>query len=364
MRVLILANFDVGLYKFRRELLEELTKEHEVFFSVPKGEFVEAIQKIGCKFVPCELLDRHGTNPVKEFQLIGYYRKILKDIKPDIVFTYTIKPNVYGGMVCASLGIPYVANITGLGTAVENGGLMQKITLTLYRMGLRKAQKVFFQNAENRDFMVNRGIVKGAYDLLPGSGVNLSQYQCLPYPDRDTVDFVFVARVMKEKGIDQYLDAAKEIRKRHPETRFHICGFCEQDYQTELEALEQQGIVIYHGLVSDMTQIYKITACTVHPTYYPEGLSNVLLESSASGRPIITTNRSGCREVVDDGVNGFVVREKDSADLIEKIEKFLALPVEDRKKMGLAGRAKVEREFDRQIVVRKYLDEVRVAMKE
>lgn len=364
MRVLILANFDVGLYKFRRELLEELTKEHEVFFSVPKGEFVEAIQKIGCKFVPCELLDRHGTNPVKEFQLIGYYRKILKDIKPDIVFTYTIKPNVYGGMVCASLGIPYVANITGLGTAVENGGLMQKITLTLYRMGLRKAQKVFFQNAENRDFMVNRGIVKGAYDLLPGSGVNLSQYQCLPYPDRDTVDFVFVARVMKEKGIDQYLDAAKEIRKRHPETRFHICGFCEQDYQTELEALEQQSIVIYHGLVSDMTQIYKITACTVHPTYYPEGLSNVLLESSASGRPIITTNRSGCREVVDDGVNGFVVREKDSTDLIEKIEKFLALPVEDRKKMGLAGRAKVEREFGRQIVVRKYLDEVMATMKE
>lgn len=359
MKVMVLANFDVGLYKFRRELLEELICENEVFFSVPNGEFVKEIEKIGCKFIPCGFLERRGTNPLKEFQLMGYYRRILKEIKPDIVFTYTIKPNVYGGMACASLGIPYVANITGLGTAVENGGIMQKITLSLYKIGLKKAQKVFFQNTENRDFMVNRGVVKAEYDLLPGSGVNLSQYQCLPYPDGDTVDFVFVARVMKEKGIDQYLDAAKVIRIRHPETRFHICGFCEQDYQAELETLGRQGVIIYHGLVSDMTQIYKIAACTVHPTYYPEGLSNVLLESCASGRPIITTNRSGCREVVDDGANGFVVREKDSADLIEKIERFLALSVEDRKKMGIAGRGKVEKEFNRQIVIDKYLAEMR-----
>lgn len=359
MKILILANNDVGLYKFRRELLETLIQEHEVFISVPNGEFVPKIQAIGCQILPCNCLDRRGTNPIQELKLLLHYRKILKDIRPDIVFTYTIKPNVYGGMACAGLGIPYVANITGLGTAVENGGLMQKITLTLYKMGLKKAQKVFFQNAENQNYMVKQGIVKGAYDLLPGSGVNLSQYQCLPYPDKDTVDFVFIARVMKEKGIDQYLDAAKEIRKRYPETRFHICGFCEQDYQTELEALDQQGVVIYHGLVSDMTQIYKIAACTVHPTYYPEGLSNVLLESCASGRPIITTNRSGCREVVDDGANGFVVREKDSADLIEKIERFLALSVEDRKKMGIAGRGKVEKEFNRQIVIDKYLAEMR-----
>lgn len=358
MKILILTNYDLGLYKFRRELLERMVQEHEVFVSVPNGEFVPDIERIGCRALICDFLERRGMNPVKELKLIFHYRKILKEIKPDIVFTYTIKPNVYGGMACASLEIPYVANITGLGTAVENGGMMQKITLMLYRVGLRKAQKIFFQNRENQDFMVNHGIVRGNYDLLPGSGVNLNQYQCLPYPDGDTVDFVFVARVMKEKGIDQYLDAAKEIRKRHPETRFHICGFCEQDYQEELEALVQQGIIIFHGLVSDMTQIYRIAACTVHPTYYPEGLSNVLLESSASGRPIITTNRSGCREVIEDGVNGFVVMEKDSMDLIDKLEAFLLMSHEDRKKMGLAGRKKVEREFDRQIVIEKYLEEV------
>lgn len=359
MRVMILANNDVGLYKFRKELIEKLVESHEVYMCLPNGDFIPELCSLGAKFISCDLLDRHGTNPVKELRLISYYKKLLKRLKPDIVFTYTIKPNVYGGMACASLGIRYVVNITGLGTAVENSGLMQKITLTLYKMGLKKAQKVFFQNTENRDFMVNRGAVKGEYDLLPGSGVNLNHYQCLSYPNEDTVDFVFVARVMKEKGIDQYLDAAKEIRKHHPETRFHICGFCEQDYQAELDELEKQGIIIYHGLVTDMTQIYKIAACTVHPTYYPEGLSNVLLESAASGRPIITTNRSGCREVVDDGINGFVVEEKNSQDLIEKIEKFLKLSVDERQQMGLAGRQKVEKEFNRQIVVDKYLAEMK-----
>lgn len=359
MRVLILANIDMGLYKFRRELLEELVKENEVYFCVPEGEFVESIKEIGCKFVPCTLMNRHGTNPIQELKLISFYKKVLREIKPDIVFTYTIKCNAYGGMACASLGVPYVANVTGLGTAIENGGLMQKISLTLYRMGLRKAQKVFFQNAENRDFMLSHGVVKGAYDMLPGSGVNLKQYEVFPYPDRETVDFVFIARVMKEKGIDQYLDAAKEIRKRYPETRFHICGFCEQDYEGLLKDLTDNGTVIYHGLVADMKPIYQMISCTVHPTYYPEGLSNVLLESAASGRPIITTDRSGCREVAEDGVNGYIVKQQDSQDLIDKIERFLSLSVDERKAMGLAGRAKVEREFDRQIVIRKYLDEVK-----
>lgn len=358
MRVLILANIDMGLYKFRRELLEELVKENEVYFCVPDGEFVESIKEIGCKFVPCTLMKRHGTNLIQELKLISFYKKVIRDIKPDIVFTYTIKCNAYGGMACASLGVPYVANVTGLGTAIENGGLMQKIGLTLYKMGLRKAQKVFFQNTENRDFMVSHGVVKGAYDMLPGSGVNLNQYEVFPYPDGETVDFVFIARVMKEKGIDQYLDAAKETRKRHPETRFHICGFCEPEYDGRLQEEADKGTVIYHGLVTDMKPIYQMISCTVHPTYYPEGLSNVLLESAASGRPIITTDRSGCREVVEDGVNGYVVKQQDSEDLIEKIELFLSLSLDARKAMGLAGRAKVEREFDRKIVIKKYLDEV------
>ena len=358
MRVLIIANADIGLYKFRKELLEELVKENEVYIALPKGEFYEDLLAIGCKYIITQL-DRHGTNPVKELKTVFEYKKIIKRVKPEIVFTYTIKPNVYAGMACAALNIPYVANITGLGTAVENPGLMQVLTVNLYKYGLRKAQKVFFQNTENRDFFVKKGVVKKAYDLLPGSGVNLKNYMVTEYPNGPTVDFVFVSRIMKEKGIEQYLEAAKEIKARHSETRFHICGFCEQNYEQVFKDMSDEGIIIYHGLVKDMSAIYKQMSCTIHPTYYPEGLSNVLLESSASGRPIITTNRSGCREVVDDGINGYVVEEKNSKDLIEKIELFLEKSVEERKQMGIAGRKKVEKEFNRQIVIDKYLAELK-----
>lgn len=359
MKILILANNDVGLYKFRRELLEELIKENEVYICLPNGEFVKEMTNMGTKFIPCELLDRHGTNPVKELKLISFYKRILKEYTPDIVFTYTIKPNVYGGIACNKYKVPYVVNITGLGTAVENAGIMQKITLILYKKGLKSAQKVFFQNIENQNFMLEHKVVNGKYDLLPGSGVNLNQYAVMEYPTGDTIDFVFIARVMKEKGIDQYLDAAKYIRKKYPNTRFHVCGACEQDYKETLNKLSEQGMIQYHGLVKDITAIHKISSCTIHPTYYPEGLSNVLLESCACGRPIITTNRAGCREVVDDGVNGFVIKEKNSQDLIEKIEKFLALSYKARMNMGLAGRKKVEREFSRQIVVDKYMKEIK-----
>ena len=358
MKVMILANNDVGLYKFRKELIEELNKNHEVFICLPYGEFVDNLVAMGCKFIPCELLDRHGTNPIKELKLIAWYKNTLKKYKPDIVFTYTIKPNVYGGYACGKLSIPYVVNVTGLGTAVENPGLMQKVSLTLYKAGLKKAQKVFFQNIENRDFMLKHGVVKGAYDMLPGSGVNLKQYIVTEYPDGDTIDFMFISRVMKEKGIDQYLEAAEYIRKKYSQTRFHICGFCEKEYEGNLDELQKKGIIIYHGLVSDIAAMHKISSCTIHPTYYPEGLSNVLLESCACGRPIITTDRCGCREVVDNGVNGFVVKEKNGKDLIEKIEKFLAMSVEERKAMGLAGREKVEKEFNRQIVIDKYVNEL------
>lgn len=359
MKILILANNDVGLYKFRRELLEELIKENEVYICLPNGEFVKEMTNMGTKFIPCELLDRHGTNPVKELKLISFYKRILKEYTPDIVFTYTIKPNVYGGIACNKYKVPYVVNITGLGTAVENAGIMQKITLILYKKGLKSAQKVFFQNIENQNFMLEHKVVNGKYDLLPGSGVNLNQYAVMEYPTGDTIDFVFIARVMKEKGIDQYLDAAKYIRKKYPNTRFHVCGACEQDYKETLDKLSEQGMIQYHGLVKDITAIHKISSCTIHPTYYPEGLSNVLLESCACGRPIITTNRAGCKEVVDDGVNGFVIKEKNSQDLIEKIEKFLALSYKARMNMGLAGRKKVEREFSRQIVVDKYMKEIK-----
>lgn len=379
MKVLILANNSVGLYKFRKELLEALlANKHEVFISLPNGDFIDDMQQMGCHFIETEI-SRHGTNPLTDLALTKKYCSIIKSVKPDIVFTYTIKPNVYGGIACQLCKVPYVANVTGLGTAVENGGILQKITLALYRIGLRKAKRVFFQNLANQDFMLRHKVVRGAYSLLPGSGVNLERFAPLPYPDEtDGIHFVFISRIMREKGIEQYLEAAKHFKvaepaeapdSRHsdprrgeesnavPKITFHICGFCEPEYKGKLDEYIKKGIVTYHDMVRDVREIHKISHCSIHPSFYPEGLSNVLLESCASARPIITTDRSGCREVVDDGVNGYIVKQRDSEDLIRKIKKFLVLTHEQKMQMGLAGRAKVEQEFDRKIVIDAYLKE-------
>lgn len=356
-KVMILANNDVGLYKFRKELLEVLLTQYEVHIVLPDGSFVEEMVRMGCVF-HCVEFQRRGTNPISDLALLKKYRMLIREISPNAVLTYTIKPNVYGGIVCASRNIPYIANITGLGTAVETPGVLQIITTNLYKYALRKAAKVFFQNHDNLQFMNNKGIIQGDYDLLPGSGVNLQQYKPMPYPQADTVDFLFVARVMKEKGIDQYLEAAEYIRSKYPNTRFHICGACDENYEQVLQQKSSSNVIVYHGIVKDMLPMYKMSCCTIHPTYYPEGMSNVLLESCASARPIITTDRPGCREIIDDGVNGFVSRQQDSKDLIEKIERFLALSPAERKQMGLMGRQKVEQEFDRSIVINKYMMEL------
>jgi len=355
---LFLVNHDVVIYNFRLELVERLRADgHQVVISSPYGERIEDLKALGCEYRETEI-SRHGMNPAQELKLLRDYIRLLKEVKPDIVLTYTIKPNIYGGIASALLGIPYVANITGLGTAVEHGGMVQKLTVLLYKFAFVNVQRVFFQNEENRRFFADRKIAVKKHGILPGSGVNLRRFTPLPYPEGKKTEFVFISRIMKEKGADQYLDAAEAIREKHPDTVFHVCGFCEDDYEDRLKQLQEKGVIVYHGMVRDVKAVLAQTHCTIHPTFYPEGISNVLLESCACGRPIITTDRSGCREVIDDGINGFVVKQRDTADLIEKIEKFLSLDNAQRQAMGLAGRAKVEREFDRQIVVDAYLKEI------
>lgn len=361
--ILIISNVTAGLVSFRSELIKKLKEEYDVIVLASDTGQIDKLDALGVTTI-INTFDRHGTNPLTEIKCISYYKKQIEKIKPCIILTYTIKQNIYGGIAASITGVPYIANVTGLGPALEHAGFLKMITIPLYRFGLRKAQKVFFQNESNRDFMIMHHMVKrGRYDLLPGSGVNLEKYTVLSYPNNDTVDFVFISRIIKEKGIDEYIEAAKTIRKRHPETRFHVCGTCEGDYERQLNELDKKGIIIYHGRVDDIISIHKECACTVHPSYYPEGMSNVLLEACACGRPIITTDRPGCKEIVDDGVNGFLIRQKDSFDLSEKIEKFLQLGIAERRDMGLVGRRKVEKEFDRKIIIHKYLEEIRKVSK-
>ncbi len=357
-KVMILANNDVGLYQFRKELIEALLQTCEVHIVLPAGDFVSELTKMGCVFHETAF-DRHGMNPVEELKLLRTYKQLLRQVKPDIVFSYTIKPNIYGAMACKALNIPCVANITGLGTAVENGGITQKITVTLYKIAFARIRKVFFQNTDNMQFFVDKRIALGKHDLLPGSGVNLQRFVPQELPPDEPVHFAFISRIMKEKGADQYLDAAEYITAKYPGTVFHVCGYCEQAYEERLRTLHDRGVIVYHGLIRNVPEFLRQVHCVIHPTYYPEGMSNVLLESCASARPIITTDRPGCREIIDDTVNGYVCAQQDSADLIEKVERFLALPPAERKQMGENGRHKVEREFDRNIVVNKYLAEMK-----
>ena len=359
MKVLILANNDLGLYNFRKELIEKLIElKHTVFISLPNGEKVKDLEKIGCKYIETNV-DRRGTNPVKDFKLLLKYFKILEKIKPDIVLTYTIKPNIYGGSACRLKKVPYISNITGLGSAAENETIVQKLIIKLYRFALKKVKCCFIQNKENLKFIINNKItVEEKCKLIPGSGVNLDKFSLIEYPNDDKIEFLFIGRIMKEKGIDEYLQAAKHIKTKYNNTVFNILGFCEEKYEKDLQNLQDEGIIKYHGQQNDVIPFIRNSHCTIHPTFYPEGMSNVLLETSASGRPIITTNRAGCKEIVDDGINGYIIKERDSKDLINGIEKFIKLTNEEKRQMGLYGREKVEKEFDRNIVINAYINEI------
>ncbi len=358
MRVLILANKETGLLSFRKEVLEALVAQgYEVVVSVPEGKRGDEIAGIGCRVVYTSI-DRRGMNPLTDLKLLIHYRRLIKEVAPDVVLSYTIKPNVYGGLACERAGVPYIVNITGLGSAVENPGVLQKLTLLLYRASMRKAACIFFQNRGNEKFFISHDVTKAPRRIIPGSGVNLSRFVKSPYPEGGPVRFLFISRVMKEKGIEDYFAAAEYFRGVRDDVEFHILGDCEESYEKELDDLNRKGVVVYHGQQKDVRPYIREAACLIHPTYYPEGMSNVVLEAAATARPVITTLRHGCMEAVEDGVTGFLIKERDRAGLIDAVGRFLAMSADERKAMGKRGREKMEREFDRNIVVNAYLEEI------
>ena len=357
MRIVILTNSDIGLYKFRKELVEQLCQKHEVIIVLPDGEFIPSLQQLGCEFIPFEF-NRRGMNPFADLNQIRRYIKLLKKTKPDIVLTYTIKPNVYGGIACRITHVPYIANVTGLGTTIENGGLLSHISSLLYKIGLKNTQCVFFQNKDNQAFFTDKGIVKGKTRLIPGSGVNIDTHHLEPYPDEeDGIRFLFVGRIMKDKGINELLDAMHLISSEFRNAVLDIVGWCDEDYSEILSKAEREGNVHYHGLQEDVRPFYSRCHCAVLPSYH-EGTANVMLEASSTGRPVITTRVPGCKETFDEGITGFGCDAKDSSSLYEAMIRFLSISNEDRKKMGLAARAKMEKEYDRSIVIKAYLEEI------
>ena len=365
--IMILTNHDGGLFHFRRELLERLLAEgFRVIVSVPAGEYRTQIEAVGCVYEPTEI-ERRGMNPVKDFLLFCRYGRMIKKYDPSVILTFTIKPNIYGALQARIGKVPYIVNVTGLGTALQRDGVIQKPLLFLYRFALKKACCVFFQNQENLRFMREKGCVRKKCRLIPGSGVNLQEFQALPYPEEtQEIRILNITRIMKDKGIEELLSASEAVHKRYPGTVFEIVGDFEEDsrtlYEEKVEELQKNGIIKYYGYQKDIKAFLARCHLVVHPTYH-EGMSNVLLEAAASARPVAASDISGCREAFEDGKGGLAFKPQDAGALTQAVEHFLQLEHTRKRQMGEAARSYVEQHFDRDKVVQAYMEEIRMAEK-
>lgn len=359
MKILIANITDSGIYRNRREFVAQLIYEgHTVTLVSPRTDTAEKLIAMGCKYIEVQI-QRHGLNPKEEFRVINVYRKILNTEKPNMVFSFTIKPNLYLGILCRIKGVPYAMNITGLGEGLLHEGRAKQIILRLYPIATKRASCIFFQNEFNRQFFIdNRLADPKVFRMIPGSGVNVVNFKPLEYPDEDGgVRFLFVSRIVKDKGIDELIEAIKIIKRKYDNVEFHFVGGCADEYKESLEQWKTESLIVYHGRVApdEIVNFYKMMHCLIHPSYH-EGMANVILEGASCARPCIASDINGCKEGIDNGKSGYVFTVKSVNALVEKIELFLSLTHEEKIAMGMAGRKKMEQEFDRQIVVKAYMD--------
>lgn len=348
MKILIITNHSFMLWQFRRELIEEMLKDNEVVISVPFGEHIEDFENLGCRMINTNL-DRRGINPVKDITLYHTYRKILKTERPDMVITYSIKPNIYAGFACRMMGIPYSVNVQGLGTAFQKPILSDLVTV-MYKVALKNANVVFFENEGNaKEFTKRKIITSDRQHVLNGAGVNLERFKYHEYPKNDKVHFLYLGRIMKEKGVDELFRAARKLHDDGEEFVLDLVGFFEDEYKEQVDSLVKDGIAVFHGFQKDPIPFYEKADCVVLPSYH-EGMSNVLLEAASVGRPVITSNIHGCKEAVIDGVSGYLCEVKSAESLYTAMKKMLAR--DDREEMGRSGRAIMEKEFEKEKVVR------------
>lgn len=351
-KILILANSSSGLYSFRRELISELRKRSEVYLSTPHNANLDKlINELDCKILTTDI-DRRGINPITDLCLLFKYRKMIRKIAPDLVITYTIKPNIYGGLVCRMMNVPYAVNITGLGTAFQKQGSLRRLVTLMYKVSLKKAKVVFFENSENRQLFIDEKIVKKSKTcLLNGAGVNLEHYKYAEYPiDNEETRFLFVGRVMREKGIDELFKAMLVLRKRGVNCSLDLLGGYEENYEPVIKRFENEGWLRYHGFQEDVRPFIANCHCFVLPSWH-EGMANTNLECAASGRPVITSNIAGCREAVIPEVSGYLCEKQDAQSLYKVMKRFCCLSEQERVNMGIEGRKHMEKVFEKTKVV-------------
>lgn len=358
MKILILANLDVGLYKFRKELIIELINQgNEVYIALPKGDLIKSLREIGCKYINIDV-DRRGINPKTDVQLIRKYYYVINKLHPDLVITYTIKPNIYGGIACLLNKTNYAVNITGLGTAFQKRGVIKSLVINMYKIALKKAKVVFFENTSNRDEFIKYHICpKSKMHVLNGAGVNTEEYPYIEYPHNSVFKFLFIGRVMKEKGIDELLSSMKMLIKEGKEVFLDVVGPCEEQYEDILSQYEKEGWLKYYGYQEDVKPFIAASDCFVLPSYH-EGMANTNLECASSGRPIITSNIPGCKEALVDNVSGMFFKSRDEKSLYITIKKMLEIPREVRENMGREGRRLIQHRFDKRIVVKNTMNEL------
>lgn len=365
MRILLTGNTCFKIANFRAGLIRALQAQgHEVVVLAPHDDYAPKLRAMGVELHDLPM-DRNGTSPLAEARLLLGIFGFLRRTRPAIVFSYTIKNNIYAGLACRWLGIPFVPNVTGLGPAFNSVGLLNRIIRRLYWLAFAKASAVFFQNPDDRAEFLRANLVSEAHaQLLPGSGVDLQAFQATPVPQDDSaLVFLLVARMLWDKGIGLFIEAAQALRKTYPQAEFQLLGPIDEDSRSaissnQIHAWQKAGIVTYLGKTQDVRPALSAAHCIVLPSWYREGTPRVLLEAAASGRPIITTDMPGCRDAVVAEVTGFVCAPKDTDSLVEQMKRFIEMPGPERAAMGVAARKRAETAFDEGIVIRAYMQQL------
>ena len=370
MKVLISVNSAWNLLNFRVGLIRALVADgHTVVLAAPSDEHVPALQGLGASFIDLPMRV-HGTNPMADLALIWRFIRLLRHERPDVLLSYTPKPNVYGSLAAHALGIKVVNNITGLGSVFIGGGWLSRLLQHFYTLALARSHQVFFQNPDDLTLFLKLKIVTQRQTaVLPGSGVDLNKFKVMPLPclqgtvssqSAKQLHFVFllVARMLKDKGVEEYVQAARAIKAKHPHTVCALLGFIDSNSPyaidgKQIQAWVDEGVVIYWGTSRDVKLQLAKADCVVLPSYR-EGTPRTLLEAAAMGRPLIATDVPGCREVVRDGVNGLLCLPKDAKDLEKKMSQMLSFSDSQLQQMSLESRQWVEDRFDEQLVINQY----------
>jgi glycosyltransferase involved in cell wall biosynthesis len=383
-KIFVAVNSTFNLTNHRVGLINGLLdKGYEVVALSPTDEFTSRLKELDCQHVPLKM-ERKGTHIGRDLMLFWRYRRLLKKHMPDIYLGFTVKPNIYGSLAAQSLGIPVINNISGLGTVFGamstsfGGKALARLLRVLYRFALLRSDKVFFQNKDDRREFIEQGVVKADLtDLLSGSGVDLDRFAYTPIIASDfsskisnelkQARFLLIARMLWDKGVGEYVEAARILSRRYPKVEFCMLGFL--DFQNPEAISEAQmsewiaeGVINYLGVINDVRPEIAKADCVVLPVLFREGTPRSLLEAAAMGRPIITTNSIGCRETVDDGDNGYLCIPGDSIDLSEKMQRILELDELQCTEMGRRGRQKMELQFDEQIVIQKYMEAIKESL--